>query len=105
MALKTKDNWDESLSSIESWIADIRNWMNRNMQKLDETKTKFIVLSPKQQTKETESVHIKMDQVTKKISAFVRSLVLMFMYTPNVEAGKFHILVLLMLNKTTRSYL
>ena len=56
MTLTPCDKWDDISSSIEACIADISNWMNSNMLKLNKDKREFFVGSSKQHVKKTENL-------------------------------------------------
>ena len=45
--IKGANHWDDCSKKLEDCISEIRSWMKRNMLKLNEDKTEFIVFSPK----------------------------------------------------------
>ena len=74
ITLKTGENFNDSSSPTEVCAADVGNWMNSNRLKLNESKTEFIVFSPKQHMNKTKNLRIKMDSSYIKAFASVRNL-------------------------------
>ena len=47
LSIKPDENWASERSAIEACVADVGGWMNRNMLKLNQEKSKLIVFSSK----------------------------------------------------------
>jgi len=85
MTLNPCDKWDDISSSIETCVADISTWMNRNMLKLNKDKIQFIGFSSKQHVKKTENLRIKVGSSYINVFMSVRNLGLMLDNTLGME--------------------
>ena len=67
-----------ALSTLESCLADIKIWMQENMLKLNDDKTKLIIFAPKKYCQKFNNVTIKCGPFTIKPTHLVRNLGVMF---------------------------
>ena len=75
-AFTINDNSDLSyaVSTLESCLVDVKNWMRENMLKLNDDKTKLIVFAPKKYCQQFNSVSIKCGPFTIRPTHLVKSL-------------------------------
>ena len=70
--VKKQNCFVDKLSDVDDWVSEIKLWMERNMLKLNDNKTEFIVFKPNRSVVAGESIHISCTAV--KISSEVKNL-------------------------------
>ena len=72
--LRTPMSKENCIKELENCIADIRIWMRTNLLKLNDGKTKFIIISTRQQLKHIGEIEIRIGTDTVKPTPWVRNL-------------------------------
>lgn len=74
ITIKKKDSFTDKLSDIESCVSEIKLWMERNMLKLNDDKTEFIVFKSKHNTSSFAEANFQVGGAAVEVSSRIRNL-------------------------------
>ena len=85
ITIKKKDYFTDKLSDIESCVSEIKLWMERNMLKLNDDETEFIVFKSKHNTNSFTGANVQVGGTAVEVSSKLRNLGVTFNQTLSMQ--------------------